>query len=103
VRAWGRHIRSTIEGRPKLVVLIVVVIGLGIGAVLCLPRPRKGPRGCALSLVLGALGAVVGSRFARAIGAGEIGPGAELFFSVVGSVLAVAAYHASTSARSPLR
>src|SRR4051812_43901481 len=96
-----RHYVALQDMSPYLIASIL--IGFAIGAVACVPPPRKRMLGKAISVALGVAGAVVGWALGLAMGEGDIGPVAEMFFAVIGASAVVALYQAWTSERPTLR
>jgi uncharacterized membrane protein YeaQ/YmgE (transglycosylase-associated protein family) len=87
----------------RLYFVLALAIGAIIGAVACLPEPRTDVRTAALSIVLGLVGAFGGWQMSVALGENDVGPIAQLFFSIVSAGALVSIYHAATSERPPLR
>ena len=83
--------------------LLALVIGFAVGLVACLPQPQTDLRGMITSVALGVLGSLLCWKTADVLGFEQMGPVAQLFVSIIGSVAIVSVYHAATSERSRLR
>jgi uncharacterized membrane protein YeaQ/YmgE (transglycosylase-associated protein family) len=87
----------------RLYLVLALAVGAVIGAVACLPKPRADLRTAGKSIALGLVGALFGWQMSVVLGANEVGPLAQLFFSVLGAGTLVSIYHVATSERPPLR
>jgi uncharacterized membrane protein YeaQ/YmgE (transglycosylase-associated protein family) len=83
--------------------VLALVAGAIIGAIACLPEPRTDLRTAVRSILLGLVGAFGGWQMSVVLGENDVGPLAQLFFSVVGAGALVSIYHAAASERPPLR
>ena len=79
--------------------LVMVVLGLIIGAVAKLVMPGDDPGGIIVTILLGIVGAVVGGFLGRAIGLYQEGQPAGFVMSVVGALVLLFVYRLFTRAR----
>jgi uncharacterized membrane protein YeaQ/YmgE (transglycosylase-associated protein family) len=81
-------------------ILVMIVLGLIVGAVAKLIMPGHDPGGFVVTILLGIAGAVVGGFLGRAIGLYQEGQPAGFVMSVVGAVVLLYGYRMLTRARS---
>jgi len=80
-------------------ILVMIVLGLIIGAVAKLLMPGNDPGGIIVTILLGIAGALVGGFLGRAIGLYEEGQPAGFVMSVVGALVLLFGYRMLTRAR----
>jgi uncharacterized membrane protein YeaQ/YmgE (transglycosylase-associated protein family) len=82
--------------------IVVLVLGLVVGALAQLVVPRREPGRAGISMFLGVLGALIGGLLARAFG--SYAPGEPLGFAVslLGAIVLVATYHVVARRRAAL-
>jgi uncharacterized membrane protein YeaQ/YmgE (transglycosylase-associated protein family) len=79
--------------------VLFLLFGLIVGALARLIVPGREPGGWVVSMIIGVVGSFVGGLLGRALGLYREGEPAGFFMSLVGAVLLVAAYHATTRRR----
>ena len=79
--------------------LVMIVLGLIIGAVAKLLMPGDDPGGIIVTILLGIAGALVGGYLGRAIGLYQEGQPAGFVMSVIGALVLLFAYRLLTRAR----
>jgi len=79
--------------------LVMIVLGLIIGAVAKLLMPGDDPGGIIVTILLGIAGALVGGFLGRAIGLYQEGQPAGFVMSVIGALVLLFAYRLLTRAR----
>jgi len=79
--------------------LVMIVLGLIIGAVAKLVMPGDDPGGIIVTILLGIAGALVGGFLGRAIGLYQEGQAAGFVMSVVGALVLLFVYRLFTRAR----
>ena len=80
-------------------ILVMIVLGLIIGAVAKLLMPGNDPGGIIVTILLGIAGALVGGFLGRALGLYEEGQPAGFVMSVVGALVLLFGYRMLTRAR----
>jgi len=80
-------------------ILVMIVLGLIIGAVAKLLMPGNDPGGIIVTILLGIAGALVGGFLGRAIGLYQEGQPAGFVMSVVGALVLLFCYRLFTRAR----
>ena len=80
-------------------ILVMIVLGLIIGAVAKLLMPGNDPGGIIVTILLGIAGALVGGFLGRAIGLYQEGQPAGFVMSVIGALVLLFAYRLLTRAR----
>ena len=80
-------------------ILVMIVLGLIIGAVAKLLMPGNDPGGFIVTILLGIAGALVGGFLGRAIGLYQEGQPAGFLMSVVGALVLLFGYRMLTRAR----
>ena len=80
-------------------ILVMIVLGLIIGAVAKLLMPGSDPGGIIVTILLGIAGALVGGFLGRAIGLYQEGQPAGFVMSVVGALVLLFCYRLFTRAR----
>jgi uncharacterized membrane protein YeaQ/YmgE (transglycosylase-associated protein family) len=80
-------------------ILVMIILGLIVGAVAKLVMPGDDPGGMIVTILLGIAGAVVGGYVGRALGFYEAGQGAGFIMSVIGAIVLLFAYRMFTRAR----
>jgi uncharacterized membrane protein YeaQ/YmgE (transglycosylase-associated protein family) len=80
-------------------ILVMIVLGLIIGAVAKLVMPGSDPGGIIVTILLGIAGALVGGFLGRAIGLYQEGQPAGFVMSVVGALVLLFCYRLLTRAR----
>jgi uncharacterized membrane protein YeaQ/YmgE (transglycosylase-associated protein family) len=80
-------------------ILVMIVLGLIIGAVAKLLMPGNDPGGIIVTILLGIAGALVGGFLGRAIGLYQEGEPAGFVMSVVGALVLLFGYRMLTRAR----
>lgn len=80
-------------------ILVMIVLGLIIGAVAKLLMPGNDPGGIIVTILLGIAGALVGGFLGRAIGLYQEGQPAGFLMSVVGALVLLFGYRMLTRAR----
>jgi uncharacterized membrane protein YeaQ/YmgE (transglycosylase-associated protein family) len=81
-------------------ILIMIVLGLIVGAVAKLVMPGKDPGGAVVTILLGIAGAVVGGFLGRAVGLYQEGEPAGFVMSVVGAMVLLFGYRMLSRASS---
>jgi uncharacterized membrane protein YeaQ/YmgE (transglycosylase-associated protein family) len=79
--------------------LVMIVLGLIIGAVAKLLMPGDDPGGIIVTILLGIAGALVGGFLGRAIGLYQEGQPAGFVMSIVGALVLLFCYRLFTRAR----
>jgi uncharacterized membrane protein YeaQ/YmgE (transglycosylase-associated protein family) len=79
--------------------LVMIVLGLIIGAVAKLVMPGDDPGGIIVTILLGIAGALVGGFLGRALGLYQEGQAAGFVMSVVGALVLLFVYRMFTRAR----
>jgi uncharacterized membrane protein YeaQ/YmgE (transglycosylase-associated protein family) len=79
--------------------LVMIVVGLIVGAVGKLVMPGNDPGGIIVTILIGIAGSVVGGYLGRAIGLYQSGQAAGFIMSVVGAVVLLFAYRMLTRQR----
>jgi uncharacterized membrane protein YeaQ/YmgE (transglycosylase-associated protein family) len=80
-------------------ILVMIVLGLIIGAVAKLIMPGQDPGGIIVTILLGIAGALVGGFLGRAIGLYQEGQPAGFVMSIVGALVLLFVYRMFTRAR----
>ena len=80
-------------------ILVMIVLGLIIGAVAKLIMPGQDPGGIIITILLGIAGALVGGFLGRAIGLYQEGQPAGFVMSIVGALVLLFVYRMFTRAR----
>jgi uncharacterized membrane protein YeaQ/YmgE (transglycosylase-associated protein family) len=80
-------------------ILVMIVLGLIIGALAKLLMPGNDPGGIIVTILLGIAGALVGGFLGRAIGLYQEGQPAGFVMSVVGALVLLFCYRLLTRAR----
>jgi uncharacterized membrane protein YeaQ/YmgE (transglycosylase-associated protein family) len=80
-------------------ILVMIVLGLIIGAVAKLLMPGNDPGGIIVTILLGIAGALLGGFLGRAIGLYQEGQPAGFVMSVVGALVLLFGYRMLTRAR----
>jgi uncharacterized membrane protein YeaQ/YmgE (transglycosylase-associated protein family) len=80
-------------------ILVMIVLGLIIGAVAKLLMPGSDPGGIIVTILLGIAGALVGGFLGQAIGLYQEGQPAGFVMSVVGALVLLFCYRLFTRAR----
>src|SRR5262245_17821940 len=80
-------------------ILVMIVLGLIIGAVAKLIMPGRDPGGMIVTILLGITGSIVGGVLGRAVGLYHEGQPAGFVMSVVGALVLLYAYRMLTPAR----
>ena len=80
-------------------ILVMIVLGLIVGAVAKLAMPGNDPGGIIITILLGIAGAVVGGFLGRAIGLYQEGQPAGFVMSVVGALVLLFIYRMMTRSR----
>jgi len=80
-------------------ILVMIVLGLIIGAVAKLVMPGEDPGGIIVTILLGIAGALVGGFLGRAIGLYQEGQPAGFLMSVLGALVLLFGYRLLTRAR----
>jgi uncharacterized membrane protein YeaQ/YmgE (transglycosylase-associated protein family) len=80
-------------------ILVMIVLGLIIGAVAKLLMPGNDPGGIIVTILLGIAGALVGGFLGRAIGLYQEGQPAGFVMSIVGALVLLFCYRLLTRAR----
>jgi uncharacterized membrane protein YeaQ/YmgE (transglycosylase-associated protein family) len=80
-------------------ILVMIVLGLIIGAVAKLVMPGDDPGGIIITILLGIAGAVVGGFLGRVLGLYEVGQPAGFVMSVLGAVVLLLGYRLLTRQR----
>jgi uncharacterized membrane protein YeaQ/YmgE (transglycosylase-associated protein family) len=80
-------------------ILVMIVLGLIIGAVAKLLMPGNDPGGIIVTILLGIAGALVGGFLGRAVGLYQEGQPAGFVMSVVGALVLLFGYRMLTRAR----
>lgn len=80
-------------------ILVMIVLGLIIGAVAKLLMPGNDPGGIIVTILLGIAGALVGGFLGRAMGLYQEGQPAGFVMSVVGALVLLFGYRMLTRAR----
>jgi uncharacterized membrane protein YeaQ/YmgE (transglycosylase-associated protein family) len=80
-------------------ILVMIVLGLIIGAVAKLLMPGNDPGGIIVTILLGIAGALVGGFLGRAIGLYQEGQPAGFVMSVIGALVLLFIYRLFTRAR----
>jgi uncharacterized membrane protein YeaQ/YmgE (transglycosylase-associated protein family) len=80
-------------------ILIMIVLGLIIGAVAKLVMPGDDPGGIIITILLGIAGAVVGGFLGRVLGLYQEGQAAGFIMSVLGAVVLLFGYRMLTRHR----
>jgi uncharacterized membrane protein YeaQ/YmgE (transglycosylase-associated protein family) len=100
-----RLFRATPDGSDNVIggimtgFLVMIVLGLIIGAVAKLLMPGDDPGGIIVTILLGIAGALVGGFLGRAIGLYQEGQPAGFVMSVIGALVLLFAYRLLTRAR----
>lgn len=79
--------------------LVMIVLGLIVGAVAKLLMPGDDPGGIIVTILLGIAGALVGGFLGRAIGIYQEGQAAGFVMAVLGSIVILFGYRMFTRAR----
>jgi uncharacterized membrane protein YeaQ/YmgE (transglycosylase-associated protein family) len=79
--------------------LVMIVLGLIVGAVAKFVMPGDDPGGAIVTIVLGIVGAMVGGFLGRAIGIYQPGEPAGFLMSVIGALVLLFAYRMFTRSR----
>ena len=79
--------------------LVMIVLGLIIGAVAKLIMPGEDPGGIIVTILLGIAGALVGGFLGRAMGLYQEGQPAGFVMSVLGALVLLFVYRMATRAR----
>jgi uncharacterized membrane protein YeaQ/YmgE (transglycosylase-associated protein family) len=80
-------------------ILVMIVLGLIIGAVAKLVMPGDDPGGIIITILLGIAGAVVGGFLGRVLGLYEVGQPAGFVMSVLGALVLLLGYRLLTRQR----
>jgi uncharacterized membrane protein YeaQ/YmgE (transglycosylase-associated protein family) len=80
-------------------ILVMIVLGLIIGAVAKLIMPGQDPGGIIITILLGIAGALVGGFLGRAIGLYQEGQPAGFLMSIIGALVLLFVYRMFTRAR----
>jgi uncharacterized membrane protein YeaQ/YmgE (transglycosylase-associated protein family) len=80
-------------------ILVMIVLGLIIGAVAKLVMPGTDPGGIIVTILLGIAGALVGGFLGRALGLYQEGQPAGFVMSVIGALVLLFIYRLFTRAR----
>jgi uncharacterized membrane protein YeaQ/YmgE (transglycosylase-associated protein family) len=80
-------------------ILVMIVLGLIIGAVAKLVMPGEDPGGIIVTILLGIAGALVGGFLGRALGLYQEGQPAGFVMSVLGALVLLFGYRLLTRAR----
>jgi uncharacterized membrane protein YeaQ/YmgE (transglycosylase-associated protein family) len=80
-------------------ILVMIVLGLIIGAVAKLIMPGEDPGGIIVTILLGIAGALVGGFLGRAIGLYQEGQPAGFVMSIIGALVLLFIYRMFTRAR----
>jgi uncharacterized membrane protein YeaQ/YmgE (transglycosylase-associated protein family) len=80
-------------------ILIMIVLGLIVGAVAKLLMPGNDPGGIVVTILLGIAGAVVGGFLGRVLGLYQEGQPAGFVMSVIGAIVLLFGYRMLTRAR----
>ncbi len=80
-------------------ILVMIVLGLIIGAVAKLIMPGQDPGGIIVTILLGIAGALVGGFLGRAIGLYQEGQPAGFVMSIIGALVLLFIYRMFTRAR----
>jgi uncharacterized membrane protein YeaQ/YmgE (transglycosylase-associated protein family) len=80
-------------------ILVMIVLGLIIGAVAKLVMPGDDPGGIIITILLGIAGAVVGGFLGRVLGLYEVGQPAGFVMSVLGAIVLLLGYRLLTRQR----
>jgi uncharacterized membrane protein YeaQ/YmgE (transglycosylase-associated protein family) len=100
-----RLFRATLDGSDNAIggtmtgFLVMIVLGLIIGAVAKLLMPGDDPGGIIVTILLGIAGALVGGFLGRAIGLYQEGQPAGFVMSIIGALVLLFAYRLLTRAR----
>lgn len=73
-------------------ILVMIILGLVIGAVAKLVMPGNDPGGIIVTILLGIAGALVGGFLGRAMGLYQEGQAAGFIMSVVGALILLGGY-----------
>ena len=80
-------------------VLVMIVLGLIVGAVAKLVMPGDDPGGIVITILLGIAGAVVGGYLSRAVGIEHAGEFGQFVIAVLGAMVLLFAYRLLNRAR----
>jgi len=80
-------------------ILVMIVLGLIVGAVAKLAMPGDDPGGIIITILLGIAGAIVGGFLGRTIGLYQEGQPAGFVMSVVGALVLLFLYRMMTRSR----
>jgi uncharacterized membrane protein YeaQ/YmgE (transglycosylase-associated protein family) len=80
-------------------ILVMIVLGLIVGAVAKLVMPGNDPGGIIVTILIGIAGAVVGGMLGRVIGLYQEGEPAGFVMSVVGAIILLYLYRLFTRSR----
>ena len=81
-------------------ILLMIIVGLVVGAVAKLLMPGPDPGGMIITILLGIGGSIVAGFLGRALGWYAEGAPVGIVASVIGAILLLAAYRALTGSRS---
>jgi len=81
-------------------ILLMIIVGLVVGAVAKLLMPGPDPGGMTITILLGIAGSLVAGFLGRALGWYTEGAPVGFIASVIGAILLLAAYRALTGSRS---
>jgi uncharacterized membrane protein YeaQ/YmgE (transglycosylase-associated protein family) len=73
--------------------LVVIVIGLIVGALAKLIMPGRDPGGFIVTILLGIAGSLVGTWIGRAVGLYQPDQSAGFIMSVIGAIILLGIYH----------
>jgi uncharacterized membrane protein YeaQ/YmgE (transglycosylase-associated protein family) len=80
-------------------ILVMIVLGLIVGALAKLVMPGEDPGGIIVTILLGIAGALVGGFLGRAVGLYQEGQPAGFLMSILGALLLLFIYRLLTRAR----
>lgn len=79
--------------------LVMIVLGLIVGAVAKFVMPGDDPGGMIVTIVIGIVGAMIGGLLGRALGIYQPGQAAGFIMSVIGALVLLWAYRMFTRSR----
>lgn len=83
-------------------ILWTILIGLIVGALAKLIMPGKDPGGIIVTILLGIVGALLGTWIGRALGMYSAGQAAGWIMSLVGAIIVLLIYRAVVGRRGPV-
>ena len=88
------------RGKEMMSILLMIIVGLVVGAVAKLLMPGRDPGGMIITILLGIAGSIVAGFLGRSLGWYAEGAPVGFIASVIGAILLLAVYRALTGSRS---